>query len=174
MKRERMRYARKLSMSRDTLVSVSYIPVGCGDRKFGCYVPLSRRKNQFAMSIHGLRHIRYSPFRSIHSSRLFGSCEMLIQVSKALHEYYVVVSSLLVAILIPQSSASIPPTGRCSQYSKSSSTLGPLFFPTLSCLEYISATCLLLVASSGFLSSRILMKRGNLKETPFPPCSSTP
>ena len=55
-----------------------------------------------------------------------------------------------------------------NQYSKSSSTDGPLFFATLSCFLYISATILLEVASSGFLSSRRLMNLGNLRLTPLP------
>lgn len=60
------------------------------------------------------------------------------------------------------------------QYSKSSSTLGPLFLVTLSCFRYISTTCLLPVASSGFLSSRTLMNRGNRKLMPFSPAGSAP
>src|SRR4051812_43546236 len=62
----------------------------------------------------------------------------------------------------------IPPSTPLSpmsspQYSKSSSTPFALSFPTLSCLRYISATCLLVVAISGFLSSLSLINRGNLK-----------
>lgn len=53
------------------------------------------------------------------------------------------------------------------QYSKSSSTAGFFSLPTDSCLRYISATCLLLVASSGFLSSRTRMNRGNRRLTPL-------
>jgi hypothetical protein len=60
------------------------------------------------------------------------------------------------------------------QYSKSSSTAGPLFFVTLSCFRYISATCRLDVAISGFLSSLTLMNLGKRSEIPFSPLGSTP
>lgn len=60
------------------------------------------------------------------------------------------------------------------QYSKSSSTDGPLLFVTLSCFLYISATCRLDVASSAFLSSLSLMNRGNRRLIPFSPEGSTP
>lgn len=61
-----------------------------------------------------------------------------------------------------------------TQYSKSSSTAGPLLFVTLSCFLYISTTCLELVAISGFLSSRILINLGNRKLIPFSPPPSRP
>ena len=61
-----------------------------------------------------------------------------------------------------------------NQYSKSSSTAGPLVLETLSCLRYISATWRDDVASSGFLSSRSLMKRGKRRLMPLSPAGSTP